>query len=26
MVSFIGGGNRSTWRKLPTCHKVTDKL
>ena len=19
-VSFIGGGNRSTWRKLPTCH------
>jgi len=20
-VSFIGGGNRSTWRKPPTCHK-----
>ena len=20
MVSFIGGGNRSTWRKPPTCH------
>jgi hypothetical protein len=19
-VSFIGGGNRSTWRKPPTCH------
>ena len=19
--SFIGGGNRSTWRKQPTCHK-----
>ena len=21
VVSFIGGGNRSTWRKPPTCHK-----
>ena len=21
MVSFIGGGNRSTWRKQPTCRK-----
>jgi cysteinyl-tRNA synthetase len=20
-VSFIGGGNRSTWRNPPTCHK-----
>ena len=20
-VSFIDGGNRSTWRKPPTCHK-----
>jgi hypothetical protein len=20
-VSFIGGGNRSTWRKPPACHK-----
>jgi len=20
-VSFIGGGNQSTWRKPPTCHK-----
>ena len=20
-VSFIGGGNRSTWRKPPTCDK-----
>jgi hypothetical protein len=20
-VSFIGGGNWSTWRKPPTCHK-----
>ena len=20
-VSFIGGGNRRTWRKPPTCHK-----
>jgi hypothetical protein len=20
-VSFIGGGNRSTWTKPPTCHK-----
>jgi hypothetical protein len=20
-VSFIGGGNRSTWRKPTTCHK-----
>jgi len=20
-VSFIGYGNRSTWRKPPTCHK-----
>ena len=20
-VSFIGGGNRCTWRKPPTCHK-----
>jgi hypothetical protein len=21
VVSFIGGGNRSTWRKPPTCRK-----
>ena len=21
MVSFIGGGNQSTWRSPPTCHK-----
>jgi len=21
VVSLIGGGNRSTWRKLPTCLK-----
>ena len=20
-VSFIGGGNQSTWKKPPTCHK-----
>jgi hypothetical protein len=20
-VSFIGGGNRNTWRKSPTCRK-----
>jgi hypothetical protein len=20
-VTFIDGGNRSTWRKPPTCHK-----
>jgi hypothetical protein len=20
-ISFIGGGNESTWRKPPTCHK-----
>jgi hypothetical protein len=21
VVSFIGGGNQSTWRKSPTCRK-----
>ena len=25
VVCFIGGGNRSTWRKPPTCRK-SDKL
>ena len=25
-VSFIGGGNRSTRRKPPTCRNITDKL
>jgi len=23
-VSFIGGGNRSTWRKPPTCQNTVD--
>jgi hypothetical protein len=26
VVSFIGGGNRSTWRKPPTCRKTLTKL
>jgi hypothetical protein len=26
MVSFIGGGNRITWRKLPTCHNSLKNL
>jgi hypothetical protein len=25
-VRFIGGGNRSTWRKPPTCGQVTDNI
>jgi len=25
-VSFIGGGNRSTWRKIIDLSQVTDKL
>jgi hypothetical protein len=25
VVSFIGGGNRSTWRKPPPCHKPEKK-
>jgi hypothetical protein len=25
-VSFIGGGNRSTWRKQPTCRKAPTNL
>jgi hypothetical protein len=24
--SFIDGGNRSTWRKPPTCRKLLSKL
>ena len=26
VVSFIGGGNRNTWRKPPTCHKSLTTL
>ena len=26
VVSFIGGGNRGTWGKPPTCCKSADKL
>jgi len=25
-ISFIGGGNRSTQRKPPTCHKLLINL
>jgi len=25
-VRFIGGGNRSTWKKTPTCRKLYDKF